>query len=67
MKFKNNLCNQSILLHEIIHALQENKKMGNAFKEQEAYEIQNNFLMQKSSEDNLNILSVRRCRSIQEY
>ncbi|MDC3091181.1 hypothetical protein OA848_02210 [Rickettsiales bacterium] len=67
MNFKNNLCNQSILLHEIIHALQESKKMENAFREKEAYEIQNHFLMQKSSENNSNLLSVRKCRSIQEY
>lgn len=65
MNFENNLCNQSILLHEIIHALQEEKKMENAFKEKEAYEIQNKFLIQKSNENYLDILTVKRCRSKQ--
>ena len=67
MNFQNNFCNQSILLHEIIHALQEGKKIENAFKEKEAYEIQNSFLIQKSLENNLDILTVKKCRSIQEY
>ena len=67
MNFENNLCNQSILLHEIIHALQEEKKMENAFKEKEAYEIQNSFLIQKSNENYLDILTVKRCRSEQKY
>ena len=67
MNFENNLCNQSILLHEIIHALQEEKKMENAFKEKEAYEIQNKFLIQKSNENYLDILTVKRCRSKQKY
>ena len=66
MNFENNLCNQSILLHEIIHALQEEKKMENAFKEKEAYEIQNKFLIQKSNENYLDILTVKRCRSEQK-
>ena len=63
-----NLCNQSILLHEIIHSLQNLReiKMENAFKEKEAYEIQNYFLSDISKKrDYLEILSVKKCRSQQ--
>ena len=38
-----NICNQSILLHEVIHALQINSNLNHAFKEKEAYELQNKF------------------------
>ena len=63
-----NLCNQSILLHEIIHSLQNLReiKIENAFKEKEAYEIQNFFLSDISKKrDFLDILSVKKCRSQQ--
>ena len=63
-----NLCNQSVLLHEIIHSLQNLKeiKIENAFKEKEAYEIQNYFLSDISKKrDYLDILSVKKCRSQQ--
>ena len=63
-----NLCNQSVLLHEIIHSLQNLKeiKIGSAFKEKEAYEIQNYFLSDISKKrDYLDILSVKKCRSQQ--
>ena len=36
MNFEKNYCNQSILLHEMIHVLQS-KKIENVFKEKEAY------------------------------
>ena len=64
----NGLCNQSIILHEIIHALQftQRKDMENVFKEKEAYEIQNFFLTDMSIEKELiKPLSIRKCRSIQ--
>ena len=63
-----NLCNQSILLHEIIHSLQNLReiKIENAFKEKEAYEIQNFFLSDISKKrDFLEVLSVKKCRSQQ--
>ena len=43
-----NICNQSILLHEIIHALQylNESNLEGAFREKEAYQIQNKFLME---------------------
>ena len=41
--------------------------MENAFKEKEAYEIQNKFLIQKSNENYIDILTVKRCRSEQKY
>ena len=45
-----NICNQSILLHEIIHVFQyqSGNEMQNVFKEKEAYEIQNKFLINES-------------------
>ena len=63
-----NLCNQSIVLHEIIHSLQNLRetKIENAFKEKEAYEIQNYFLSDISKKmDTLEVLSVKKCRSQQ--
>ena len=65
MEFKENYCNQSILLHEIIHTLQ-NKKMENSFRESEAYLIQNKFLYDMSLKNNLEILNVKKCRSQQK-
>lgn len=63
-----NLCNQSILLHEIIHALQHlhDSELSFPFKEKEAYEIQNKFLFQISEKQELNeILNIKKCRSLQ--
>ena len=66
MNFEKNYCNQSILLHEMIHVLQ-NKKIENVFKEKEAYLLQNKFLLEKSDSENLHFnLNVRKCRSIQK-
>ena len=65
MDYKNNLCNQSILLHELVHALQDfsDSKMNIAFREKEAYEIQNRFLIEKSIEKKLfKTLNLRICR-----
>ena len=62
------LCNQSILLHEIIHALQYLSKSNlvDAFKEKEAYEIQNKFLMEISIKQELiDPLNLKKCRSLQ--
>ena len=49
------ICNQSILLHEIIHALQylSDSNLLDAFKEKEAYQIQNKFLMEISIKEEL--------------
>ena len=46
----NDLCNQSILLHEIIHVFQYQlgNEIQNVFREKEAYEIQNKFLINES-------------------
>tara|TARA_B100000989_G_C19428224_1_gene421781 strand:- start:524 stop:934 length:411 start_codon:yes stop_codon:yes gene_type:complete len=69
MDFKD-LCNQSILLHEIVHAFQdhETKNLTYPFREKEAYEIQNKFLENISKEKNFyEILSIKKCRSIQFY
>ena len=61
-----NLCNQSILLHEIIHAFQSDLKIENAFKEKEAYELQNKFLEELSiKNDMIDILNIKKCRSKQ--
>ena len=63
-----NLCNQSILLHEIIHVFQYQlgNEMENAFKEKEAYEIQNKFLQNESiKNDFLQQLNLKKCRSMQ--
>ena len=66
MNFEKNYCNQSILLHEMIHVLQS-KKIENVFKEKEAYLLQNKFLLEKSDSENLHLnLNVRKCRSIQK-
>tara|TARA_B100000963_G_C22037968_1_gene414137 strand:+ start:47 stop:448 length:402 start_codon:yes stop_codon:yes gene_type:complete len=62
------ICNQSILLHEIIHALQylSESNMVDAFKEKEAYQIQNKFLMEVSIEKELiDPLNLKKCRSLQ--
>ena len=62
------LCNQSILLHEIIHALQYLSKSNlvDAFKEKEAYEIQSKFLMEISIKQELiDPLNLKKCRSLQ--
>ncbi|MAZ46145.1 MAG: hypothetical protein CMM98_01010 [Rickettsiales bacterium] len=63
-----NLCNQSILLHEIIHALQylNESNLVDAFKEKEAYEIQNKFLMEISIKlELIEPLNLKKCRSLQ--
>ena len=66
MNFEKNYCNQSILLHEMIHVLQ-NKKIENVFKEKEAYLLQNKFILEKSYSENLHFkLNVRKFRSIQK-
>ncbi len=63
-----NLCNQSILLHEIIHALQHlnNFEIQNIFKEREAYNIQNKFLLDISKKQELiDYMNIKKCRSLQ--
>ena len=63
-----NRCNQSILLHEIIHALQylNESNLEGAFREKEAYEIQNKFLMEISIKEELvDPLNLKKCRSLQ--
>ncbi len=63
-----NICNKSILLHEIIHALQylSESNLGDAFKEKEAYQIQNKFLMEISiKEELIDSLNLKKCRSLQ--
>ena len=62
------ICNQSILLHEIIHALQHlsDSNLLDAFKEKEAYQIQNKFLMEISiKEELIDPLNLKKCRSLQ--
>ena len=62
----NGPCNQSILLHEIIHSFQSDLKIENAFKEKEAYELQNKFLEELSiKNDMIDILNIKKCRSKQ--
>lgn len=64
----NHLCNSSILLHEMIHALQyiNGDNLQDAFKEKEAYQIQNKFLIEESSKsESLQQLNLKKCRSIQ--
>ena len=64
----NDVCNQSILLHEIIHSFQSQKevKMSFALKELEAYRIQTTFLLDRSKQLNYSeYLSLRKCRSNQ--
>ena len=46
------ICNQSILLHEVIHALQINSELEDAFKEKE-YELQNKFLEELSLKNDM--------------
>ncbi len=61
-------CYQSILLHEMVHALQftSNKNIENAFKEMEAYALQNLYLSQVSEKkDLLRTLNLKSCRSKQ--
>ena len=61
-------CYQSILLHEMIHAFQfnSNKNIENAFKEMEAYSLQNLYLNQISEKKNLlGTLNLKSCRSKQ--
>ena len=63
-----NICNQSILLHEIIHALQylNESNLEGAFREKEAYQIQNKFLMEISiKEELIDHLNLKKCRSLQ--
>jgi len=62
------ICNQSILLHEIIHALQHlsDSNLVDAFKEKEAYQIQNKFLIEISiKEELIDPLNLKKCRSLQ--
>ena len=62
------LCNQSILLHEMIHVFQHQSgnEMQNVFKEQEAYQIQNKFLMDESFKvERVEQLNLKKCRSMQ--
>ncbi len=64
----NDVCNQSILLHEIIHVFQstENSETNFAFRESEAYKIQNAFLIDISERFELiEQLSLKKCRSNQ--
>ena len=62
----NDPCNQSILLHEIIHYFQSDLEIENAFKEKEAYELQNKFLEELSiKNDMIDILNIKKCRSKQ--
>ena len=62
----NDPCNQSILLHEIIHSFQSDLKIENAFKEKEAYELQNKFLEELSiKNDMIDTLNIKKCRSKQ--
>ena len=61
-----NYCNQSIVLHEIIHFFQTDTQMEYVFKEKEAYELQNKFLEEISlKNDIIQILNVNKCRSNQ--
>ncbi len=62
------LCNQSILLHEMIHVFQylNGDEMQNIFRENEAYEIQNKFLIEESlNDDFFQKLNLKKCRSMQ--
>jgi len=62
------ICNQSILLHEIIHALQYLSELNllDAFREKEAYQIQSKFLMEISiKEELIDSLNLKKCRSLQ--
>ena len=64
----NDVCFQSILLHEIIHALQfqSEKKIEYSFKELEAYSLQLKYLEDYSKKnDLLKPLNLKSCRSNQ--
>ena len=61
-------CTMSIILHEIIHALQylTESQLQDVFKEKEAYDLQNKFLLDLSEkEDLIDLLNVKKCRSFQ--
>ena len=61
-------CNMSILLHEIVHALQylTESQLQDVFKEREAYDLQNKFLLDLSKKEGLiDLLNVKKCRSLQ--
>jgi hypothetical protein len=52
----------------MIHALQyvNGENLQDIFKEKEAYQIQNKFLIEESSKnDSLELLNLKKCRSIQ--
>ena len=62
------LCNQSILLHEMIHVFQHQSgsEMQNVFREKEAYQIQNKFLIDESFKaETIEQLNLKKCRSMQ--
>ena len=64
----NDLCNQSILLHEMIHVFQHQSgnEMQNVFRENEAYQIQNKFLMDESLKaESYRPVEFKKCRSMQ--
>ena len=64
----NHLCNRSVLLHEMIHALQyvNEENLQDAFREKEAYQIQNKFLIEESLKgESFQQLNLKKCRSIQ--
>ena len=64
----NDLCNQSILLHEMIHVFQyqSGSEMQNVFRENEAYQIQNKFLIDESLKaEAIDQLNLKKCRSMQ--
>ena len=66
LDFEKNYCNQSILLHELVHVFQS-KKIENAFREMEAYFLQNKFLLERSESENLFYkLNVKKCRNLQK-
>ena len=62
------MCNQSILLHEMIHVFQHQSgsEMQNVFRENEAYKIQNKFLIDESLKaETIDQLNLKKCRSMQ--
>ena len=64
----NDLCNQSILLHEMIHVFQyqSGSEMQNVFRENEEYQIQNKFLIDESLKaEVIDQLNLKKCRSMQ--
>ena len=67
MDFEDSLCNQSILLHEMIHTFQKDS-MENVFKEKEAYQLQNQFLFEKSEKYGMyEKLNLKKCRKLQKF